>query len=124
MLSLGIDSGTTSTRALVLDIESGKVLAFAQELYGTIEGLPPGHVEQDPQTWLEAAETAVDHCMEKIGKRRGEISAIGVSAQQHGLVALDEANEPLRPAKLWSDLSTEEQCDEFNKKFNSAAPRD
>ncbi len=117
MLSLGIDSGTKSTKALVLDLESGAVLALAQQTYGTIEGLPPGHVEQDPQTWIEAAERTVAECLEKIGKRRSEIKAIGVSGQQHGLVALDEANEPLRPAKLWCDVSTEEQCDELNKEF-------
>lgn len=117
MLSLGIDSGTKSTKTLVLDIESGKVLALAQRTYGTIEGLPPGHVEQDPQTWLDAAEATIAECLEKIGKRRSEICAIGVGAQQHGLVALDEANQPLRPAKLWCDVSTEPQCEEFNKKF-------
>ncbi len=117
MLALGIDSGTKSTKTLVLDIESGKVLALAQQAYGTIEGLPPGHVEQDPQIWIDAAETAIAECLEKIGKRRNEISAIGVSAQQHGLVALDEANQPLRPAKLWCDVSTEPQCDALNKKF-------
>lgn len=117
MLSLGIDSGTKSTKTLVLDIESGKVLALAQRTYGTIEGLPPGHVEQDPQTWLDAAEATIAECLEKIGKRRSEICAVGVGAQQHGLVALDEANQPLRPAKLWCDVSTEPQCEEFNKKF-------
>ena len=117
MLCLGIDSGTKSTRALVLDIESGAVLALAQETYGTIEGLPPGHVEQDPQTWIDAAEKTVAECLEKIGDRRGEIKGVGVSAQQHGLVALDEANVPLRPAKLWCDVSTAPQCEEFNKEF-------
>jgi xylulokinase len=117
MLCLGIDSGTKSTRTLVLDVESGKVIAFAQQPYGIIEGLPPGHVEQDPHTWIEAAETTIAQCLAKVGKRRSQIVAIGVSAQQHGLVALDEANEPLRPAKLWSDLSSVEQCQQFNKKF-------
>ncbi len=117
MLCLGIDSGTKGTKALVLDIESGAVLALAQESYGTIAGLPPGHVEQDPQTWLDAAEKTVSECLEKIGNRRGEIKAIGVSGQQHGLVPLDEANEPLRPAKLWCDVSTAPQCEEFNKEF-------
>ncbi|MEP6976219.1 MAG: FGGY family carbohydrate kinase, partial [Spartobacteria bacterium] len=101
MLCLGIDSGTKSTKALVLDIESGEVLALAQSNYGTIEGLPPGHMEQDPATWIDAAEATVEECLEKIGKRCSEIKAVGVSGQQHGLVALDESNEPLRPAKLW-----------------------
>ncbi|MEO6971053.1 MAG: FGGY family carbohydrate kinase [Chthoniobacterales bacterium] len=117
MLCLGIDSGTKSTKSLVLDTESGEVVALAQRAYGTIEGLPPGHVEQDARTWIEAAEATVAECLEKIGARRSELKAIGVSGQQHGLVALDEANEPLRPVKLWCDVSTEAQCEEFNKEF-------
>src|SRR5947207_780000 len=111
MLCLGIDSGTQSTKALVLDIETGEVVAFAQHSYGIIEGLPPGHVEQEPRTWIEAAEITVAECLAKIGDRGREVRAIGVAAQQHGLVALDEANEPIRPAKLWNDLSTESQCE-------------
>ena len=120
MLCLGIDSGTKSTKALVLDIESGNVLALAQKSYGTIEGLPTGHVEQDPQTWIDAAETTVAECLAKVGKRAGEICAVGVSGQQHGLVALDESNEPLRPAKLWCDVSPAAQCEAFNKEFGGA----
>ena len=117
MLCLGIDSGTKSTRTLVLDIESGEVLAFAQQSYGTIEGLPAGHVEQDPDLWTKAAGATIRDCLAQIGERRSEIKAIGVSAQQHGLVALDEASEPLRPAKLWSDVSTEKQCESFRREF-------
>ncbi len=120
MLCLGIDSGTKSTKTLVLDIESGEVVALAQSTYDTIHGLPPGHVEQDPATWIEAAEATVAECLEKLGDRRAEIKAIGVSGQQHGLVALDKADEPLRPAKLWSDVSTVEQCEEFNQEFGGA----
>ncbi|HEY1582550.1 MAG TPA: xylulokinase [Chthoniobacterales bacterium] len=120
MLCLGIDSGTQSTKALVLDIESGDVLALAQQNYSLIEGLPPGHMEQEPQTWLDAAETTIAECLEKIGARSREICAVGVSGQQHGLVALNEANEPLRPAKLWCDVSTEEQCEKINKEFGGA----
>ena len=55
MLCLGIDSGTGSSKALVLDIESGEFIALAQRNYGTIEGLPPEDVEQEPKTWTEAA---------------------------------------------------------------------
>jgi xylulokinase len=117
MLSLGIDSGTGSTKTLVLDIESGKVLSTAQRAHNLIGGLPSGHVEQDPNGWVEAAEATIAECLEKIGDRSGEIQAIGVSAQQHGLVTLGETDELLRPAKLWCDVSTEEQCEELNKKF-------
>src|SRR5436190_12753307 len=117
MLCLGIDSGTKSTKTIVLDTETGEVVALAQCAYGTIEGLPPGHVEQDPAIWIDAAETTVAKCLEKLGDRRAEIKAIGVSGQQHGLVALDQTNQPLRPAKLWCDVSTAEQCEEFNREF-------
>jgi sugar (pentulose or hexulose) kinase len=62
MLCLGIDSGTTATKTLVLDIESGKVVAFAQQTYETIPGLPQGHAEQAPQTWIEAAAATIREC--------------------------------------------------------------
>ncbi len=117
MLCLGIDSGTKSTRTLVLDIASAEVVAFAQKTYGTIEGLPPGHIEQDPEVWTKAAGATIRECLAQIGERRSEIKAIGISAQQHGLVALDEASDVLRPAKLWCDVSTEEQCEKFNREF-------
>jgi xylulokinase len=117
MLCLGIDCGTKSTKTLVLDIETGELLAIAQQAYGTISGLAAGHVEQDPKTWIDAAAETVAECLENLGDRRSEIKAIGVSGQQHGLVALDEANEPLRPAKLWCDVSTAGQCEEFNEEF-------
>jgi xylulokinase len=119
MLCVGIDSGTTSTRALVLDVESGKVLALAQRQHAFVQGLPRGHVEQMPDTWLEAAEGAVQECLITIGARKDAIAAIGVSGQQHGLVVLDERNRPIRPAKLWCDTSTAAETDELNKVFGS-----
>jgi xylulokinase len=119
MLCLGIDSGTTATKTLVLDIESGKVVAFAQKAYETIPGLPQGHVEQAPQTWIEAAAATIRECLTKIGGRKTDIVAIGVGAQQHGLITLDAKNEPIRPAKLWCDTSTALQSEKLNKAFGS-----
>jgi xylulokinase len=117
MLCLGIDSGTTSTRALVLEVESGKVLALARHGHEFIEDLPHGHVEQAPQTWVDAASKAIQQCLAAIGARKEEIVGIGVSAQQHGLVVLDARNHPIRPAKLWCDTSTAAETDELNKVF-------
>ena len=117
MICLGIDSGTTSTKTLALDVDSGKVLALAQQGYGAIEGLPHGHVEQEPHTWVDAAKTTIRECLVQIGDRKIEIAGIGVSAQQHGLVVLDAKNESVRPAKLWCDTSTAAQAEELNKAF-------
>ena len=119
MVYLGIDSGTQSTRCIALDAENGKVLAAAQDSYGLIPGLPPGHLEQQPETWVDAAENAVRACLGQLGPRRADVRAIGVSGQQHGLVALNDDNEPVRPAKLWCDTSTVEQCEQFNREFGA-----
>ena len=78
MLCLGIDSGTKSTKALVLDIESGAVLALAQETYGPIEGLPPGKGEQEPHTWREPAQKNSPEGPQTTGGRReGSVGAGG-----------------------------------------------
>ncbi len=45
MISLGIDSGTQSTKTVALDLESGEIIASASQAYGLIEDLPPGHME-------------------------------------------------------------------------------
>jgi len=59
MLCLGLDSGTTTCKGLVLEVNSGKVLAQASAPHSFIDGLPRGHVEQDPQTWCDAAEHVI-----------------------------------------------------------------
>jgi xylulokinase len=115
MLCLGLDSGTTTCKGLVLDADTGRVLAQASVPHSFVGGLPHGHVEQDPQIWSDAAERVILTCLEKIGERRSEVVAFGVSAQQHGLVTLDDRNQPVRPAKLWCDTSTAEQAEKLNR---------
>ncbi len=117
MIALGIDSGTQSTKTIALDIESGVILASASASYELVEGLPPGHMEQEPQTWLDAVDSTVRECLEKLGARKSEVKGIGVSGQQHGFVPLDKKNKVIRPAKLWCDTSTTEQCRQFELKF-------
>ncbi len=120
MISLGIDSGTQSTKTIALDLDSGKILATAAQSYGLIEGLPPGHLEQEPQQWLDAVDATVRAVLEKVGKKRDAVKAIGVSGQQHGFVPLDKKNKVIRPAKLWCDTSTAEQCARFEEEFGGA----
>ena len=117
MIFLGIDSGTQSTKAVALDFETGDIIADAQKAYGLIPDLPPGHLEQHPSEWIEATEEVILSCLEQIGERRNEVSGIGVSGQQHGLVVLDEQDMVIRPAKLWCDTSTAQQCGMFESEF-------
>src|SRR5258708_2449544 len=121
MIALGIDSGTQSTKTIALDLESGQILASAAHGYGLIEGLPPGHLEQDPQVGVDAVEATVRECLAKLGPRKEEVLAMGVSGQQHGFVALNKKKKVIRPAKLWCDTSTAEQCKQFEAEFGGAA---
>jgi len=115
MITLGIDSGTQSTKTIALDIVSGDILASAQQTYGFVEAKGEGAMEQDPSVWIAAVESTITQVLEKLGSRRSEVSGIGVSGQQHGLVLLDAADQIVRPAKLWCDTSTIAQCAELTK---------
>ena len=120
MIFIGIDSGTQSTKAIALDFESGEIAAQSSQAYDLIDGLEPGHLEQNPQDWIDAVDATVGDCLQQLGERKSELKGIGVSGQQHGLVVLDENDQPVRPAKLWCDTSTVDQCDQFGEKFGGA----
>ena len=121
MIFLGIDSGTQSTKAVALDFETGDILANVQKGYELIPDLPPGHLEQHPSEWIKATEEVILGCLEQLGDRRDEVAGIGVSGQQHGLVVLDEQDKVIRPAKLWCDTSTAEQCGMFESEFGGVS---
>src|SRR5579863_2765939 len=112
-LIVGIDSGTQSTKALVMDANTGKVLASGQQAYGLLPDLPPGAKEQHPHTWRDAAASAMRQALRQARASGAEVKAIGVSGQQHGFVPLDAAGEVIRPAKLWCDTSTMAECEEI-----------
>lgn len=112
-LLIGVDSGTQSTKALVVDAKNGKVLGSASEAYDLIRGLPPGAKEQHPDTWKKAASKAIRKALQQAGAKSAEVKAIGVSGQQHGFVPLDDKGEVIRPAKLWCDTATAAECEEI-----------
>ncbi|MBV9298250.1 MAG: xylulokinase [Verrucomicrobia bacterium] len=117
MLYIGIDSGTQSTKSIVIDLETGGILATSQQNHGLIPGLPDGHMEQDPRVWVDAVDKTIQTCLTQIGERKDQIRAIGVSGQQHGLVVLNSSSQVIRAAKLWCDTSTSEQCKEIIEEF-------
>jgi D-xylulose kinase len=112
-LVIGVDSGTQSTKALVLDVARRKVVGTASVAYGLIPKLPPGAKEQHPHTWRDATARAIRAALKAAKARPGEVRAIGVSGQQHGFVPLDKAGNVIRPAKLWCDTSTAAECEQL-----------
>jgi len=106
---LGIDVGTGGTRALLLD-EAGRVLGAATAEHAPMSSPELGWAEQDPRDWWRAARGAIVECLTHANATAEEIAAIGLSGQMHGLVLLDAAGEVVRPALIWCDQRTEEEC--------------
>jgi len=107
-LMIGVDSGTQSVKAAVYDADKRVVTGEGRAPHAMVEGLPGGHMEQRPETWTEAMDAAIEEALSSAD--RGAVRAIGVSGQQHGFVPLDGEGRPIRPAKLWCDTSTVEEC--------------
>lgn len=113
MYFLGIDTSTTSSKALLID-ERGEVIAVASNPH-TLQTPKPLWSEQDPREWWEAASASIRSVLEKAGIGGERIGAVGLTGQMHGLVLLDEAGNVLRPAILWNDQRTQSQCDEIHR---------
>src|ERR1041385_4884115 len=110
-LIVGIDSGTQSTKALVVDARDGKVIASAAQEYGLIANLPPGAKEQHPHTWRGATASAIRIALRQPKAAGAQVKAMGVRGQQPGFAPLDATGEVVRPAKLWCDPSTAAECE-------------
>ena len=107
---LGIDLGTSSLKALVLDVD-GAIVGSAAASY-SMSAPQPGWSESDPQDWWQAAATAA---RQAAGDHAAEIAAIGLSGQMHGVVLSDDMGQPLRPAILWPDVRTRRQLDAYRE---------
>lgn len=116
-LLIGIDSGTQSTKALVVDARTGKVLGSGAVAYDLLPGLPAGHKEQDPAVWIDATRKSIRAALKAAKARAEEVVALGVSGQQHGFVPLDSQGQVIRPAKLWCDTSTAAECAEITERL-------
>jgi xylulokinase len=105
MLLLGIDLGSSSVKASVIDGESGKcmVTAFYPKDEMKIIAQKPGWAEQDTEIWWKNLKAAISECTAKLGQKKNDIGAIGISYQMHGLVTVDNINKVLRPAIIWCD---------------------
>jgi xylulokinase len=105
MLLLGIDLGSSSVKASVIDGDSGICLATA--FYPSDEmkiiAINPGWAEQETEVWWKNLKAAIVDCSSKLGNRKNDIAAIGISYQMHGLVTLDKNNKVLRPSIIWCD---------------------
>jgi xylulokinase len=96
MLVAGVDSSTQSTKVLLCQAEDGSVVGQASAPH-------PDGTECDPELWWQALGEAGRGLLDRA-------DAIGVAAQQHGMVVLDEAGQVIRPALLWNDMRSAPQA--------------
>lgn len=108
----GVDSSTQSTTVVLKDADSGALLGV-----GTAPHPPtfPPVSEQNPDDWWTSLAAAMERARDKARVRPGEIAAISVAAQCHGLVPLDSDGRTIRPAKLWNDTSSAAQARRLQK---------
>src|SRR6202162_1560683 len=118
MSFLGIDVGTGGTRALVID-EQGRVVASATEEHAPFTSPKIGWAEQQPEDWWRACGLAVRQALAQASLRADDIACVGFSGQMHGAVMLDEQDRVVRPALIWCDVRTEDQCRELNRKIGA-----
>lgn len=120
-LLLGIDVGTSATKAVLSD-SRGRVVATASAPH-PISRPHPGWSEQDPQDWWSASITAIRQVLASCGTPSSAVAGVGLSGQMHGSVFLgrDAASSggrearPLRPALLWNDQRTSAECQEIER---------
>ena len=112
---LGIDVSTTGVKALLVAAD-GQVVGSAnteQPLYTP----QPLWSEQDPADWWNGAVNSVRQVLAQTGVDGSQVAAVGLTGQMHGLTLLDRQGQVLRPAILWNDGRTAEQCDEIRARL-------
>ena len=102
---LGLDVGSSSVKASLVDADSGKCVAsaFFPDKEAPIKAVKSGWAEQEPDSWWDYARQAIGKVTADSGATADEIAAIGISYQMHGLVCVDKNLKPLRPAIIWCD---------------------
>ncbi|HBY95450.1 MAG TPA: xylulokinase [Chloroflexi bacterium] len=114
---LGLDIGTTGAKALLCDGD-GRVLATAMSEYPLSSPFPLWS-EQAPADWWEGAQEALRAVVAQAGVETGGIAALGLTGQMHGAVFLDERGEVIRPALLWNDQRTADECREITARVGA-----
>ena len=113
MLYIGVDLGTSAVKLLLMDGE-GKIQKIVSKEY-PIFFPHPGWSEQKPEDWFTQTMEGIKELIAEADK--SQIAGISFGGQMHGLVILDEEDQVIRPALLWNDGRTYEECDYLNNEI-------
>ncbi|MGH9574771.1 MAG: xylulokinase [Candidatus Acidiferrales bacterium] len=118
MTFLGIDVGTSGTRALLLN-DRGTIVGSATEDHAPFASPCIGWAEQQPEDWWRACGIAVRKALASAALRGEDVACVGFSGQMHGAVMLDARDDVVRPALIWCDVRTEPQCRAITEKIGA-----
>ncbi len=108
---IGIDLGTSAVKLLLMQGD-GRILKVVSREY-PIHFPKPGWSQQDPQDWYRETVAGLKELLE--GTDKSQVAGISFGGQMHGLVALDEGGQVIRPAILWNDGRTAEESAYLNE---------
>ena len=111
MLYVGVDLGTSAVKLLLMD-GAGKIQKIVSKEY-PIYFPHPGWSEQNPEDWYEQTMAGLKELLAECDK--SQVAGISFGGQMHGLVILDGQDQVIRPALLWNDGRTYEECDYLNQ---------
>jgi xylulokinase len=105
MYYLGLDIGSSSIKAALVDITTGKSIGVVQEpeMEMGMLAIKNGWAEQQPDDWWQHVCTAISKLKSSHNIIDSQIKGIGISYQMHGLVLVDKEGNPLRPSIIWCD---------------------
>jgi xylulokinase len=111
---LGIDLGTSSVKAVVID-ERAEVLGVASYEYPILTP-QPGWAEQEPQQWWDAVTRAVRQAVAQAGI---EIKAMGLSGLMHGPVLIDAQHQPVGASIIWADQRSVQEVEDITARVGT-----
>ncbi len=114
-IMLGLDIGTSGAKAIACN-ERGEILASALSEY-PVHAPHPLWSEQDPADWWRGAKEALRAVLAASRVNPSEIVGLGLTGQMHGSVFLDSACQVIRPALLWNDQRTADECRQITEKI-------
>ena len=111
MLYIGVDLGTSAVKLLLMDGQ-GQIKKIVSKEY-PIYFPHPGWSEQKPEDWFAKTMEGIKELIAEADK--DQVAGISFGGQMHGLVILDDKDQVIRPAILWNDGRTFEECDYLNE---------
>ena len=111
---LGIDLGTSSVKVIVINDDNTLIAQASSNLQVSIPH--PLWSEQNPEDWWEATNSAIKQLQENYPDQLSKVKAIGLSGQMHGATLLDNNDKIIRPAILWNDGRSQQQCVQIEKR--------